>query len=431
MASINKCRNAVIPLVALVFFFIMASLAFAETKVFVEEYTYQASEADSKLSSRTIALEQVKRLLLEKLGTYLESETEVKNFQLTKDQIVVLTAGIVRAEIIEERWDGKTYFLKAKMEADPENVTNSINKLRQDRQKTKELEETRKKADEALREVERLRKELEIAKTGKTEQDQYTRAVNRLSATDWFEKGYGLQIADKHQEATGAYTKAIELNPNFVEAYNNRGAAYGDLRDYRQAIENYDKAIELNPNCVEAYNNRGFAYDNLGDQRQAIRDFNKAIELDPKNAGAYSNRGLAYGHRGDYRQAIENYDKAIELDPKNAGNYNNRGLAYGHLGDHRQAIRDFDRAIVLDPKYAMGYYNRGEPYFRLGDYRQAIENYDKAIELNPNYAEAYCNRGLAYGRLGDVRQAIEDFKIAARLGSKKAQNILRSQGISW
>ena len=120
MASINKCRNAVIPLVALVFFFIMASLAFAETKVFVEEYTYQASEADSKLSSRTIALEQVKRLLLEKLGTYLESETEVKNFQLTKDQIVILTAGIVRAEIIEERWDGKTYFLKAKMDGGPE-----------------------------------------------------------------------------------------------------------------------------------------------------------------------------------------------------------------------------------------------------------------------------------------------------------------------
>ena len=42
----------------------MANLAFAETKVFVEEYTYQASEADSKISSRVIALEQVKRKLL-------------------------------------------------------------------------------------------------------------------------------------------------------------------------------------------------------------------------------------------------------------------------------------------------------------------------------------------------------------------------------
>jgi hypothetical protein len=124
MATLAICRKGFIPLIALIFFFIMANFAFAETKVFVEEYTYQASEADSKLSSRVISFEQVKRLLLEKLGTYLESETEVKSFQLTKDQIVILTAGIVSAEIIEERWDGKTYYLKAKIAADPKEVIN-------------------------------------------------------------------------------------------------------------------------------------------------------------------------------------------------------------------------------------------------------------------------------------------------------------------
>jgi len=157
---------------------------------FEEEYTYQASEYDSKVSCRALALEQVKRLLLEKLGTYLESETEVRNFQLTKDQIVILTAGIVRTEILNEKWDGKAYYLKAKIMADPNDVANAITKLRQDRGKTKELEETRKKADEALREVEKLKKELEIAKAEKPKFGQYNEAVNRLSATDWLEKGY-------------------------------------------------------------------------------------------------------------------------------------------------------------------------------------------------------------------------------------------------
>jgi len=113
MTTLTIGRKGFIPLITLVFLFIMADSAFAETKVFVEEYAYQASEYDSKVSCRALALEQVKRLLLEKLGTYLESETEVKNFQLTKDQIVILSAGIVRAEIVEERWDGKTYYLKS------------------------------------------------------------------------------------------------------------------------------------------------------------------------------------------------------------------------------------------------------------------------------------------------------------------------------
>lgn len=76
---------------------------------FIKEYTYQASELDSKISCRTIALEQVKRLLLEEMGTYLESFTEVKNYHLSKDQIIIYTAGVVQLNIIEEKWDGKGY----------------------------------------------------------------------------------------------------------------------------------------------------------------------------------------------------------------------------------------------------------------------------------------------------------------------------------
>jgi hypothetical protein len=52
MATLTKWCNAVVLFFTPVLFFTLADLGFAETKVFVEEYTYQASEADSKLSSR-------------------------------------------------------------------------------------------------------------------------------------------------------------------------------------------------------------------------------------------------------------------------------------------------------------------------------------------------------------------------------------------
>ena len=127
---------------------VLSSLALAEMKTFVKDYTYQASEEDSRNSSRTISLREVKRLLLEELGTYLESETEVKDFQLTKDQITTLTAGIVQTEIIEEKWDGRTYWLKARIAADSGEVIKSIDALRKDRQKTKELGEVMSTATE-------------------------------------------------------------------------------------------------------------------------------------------------------------------------------------------------------------------------------------------------------------------------------------------
>ncbi|TAN43055.1 MAG: hypothetical protein EPN22_10835 [Nitrospirae bacterium] len=92
----------------LLLFLLIAAPAFGEVKTFTKEYTYQASDFDSRHSSRTLALKMVKRLLLEELGTYLVSETEVKNMQLTKDQVTTYSAGIVSAEVIEEKWDGRT-----------------------------------------------------------------------------------------------------------------------------------------------------------------------------------------------------------------------------------------------------------------------------------------------------------------------------------
>jgi len=145
-----KSTSVRIILTSLIFTLFLPHLTSAETKTFVKEYTYQASELDSKASSRTIALEQVKRLLLEELGSYLESKTEVKNFKLSKDKITALSAGIVQTQIIAEKWDGKNYWLKALIKADPENIAKSIDVLRKDQRKTEDQEETTSTADLSL-----------------------------------------------------------------------------------------------------------------------------------------------------------------------------------------------------------------------------------------------------------------------------------------
>ena len=266
-------------------------------------------------SSRTIALREVKRLLLEELGTYLESQTEVTNFQVTKDKITTLTAGIVSTEVIEDTWDGKVYWLKAKIAANPQDVIKSIDNLRKDRNKVKELEELRKKSEELLRENERLNKELKIAKGGTKQEtaQAYKRNIDNLSATEWFERGYELGISGNHTDAVKAFSMAIELDPHNAVFYYNRGTAYGMLGNNQQVVKDINKAIELNPHYAVAYNNRGTAYGKLGNYKQAIEDINKAIELDPKDAVAYYNRGFAYGNLGNYQQEIKDIKIAARL----------------------------------------------------------------------------------------------------------------------
>ena len=78
---------------------LLASAAFfspanAETKTFIREYEYQASEMDSKISSRVIAFQEVKRLLLEEIGTYLQSQTTKR-----KGSSLLLTLSNLRMDV--------------------------------------------------------------------------------------------------------------------------------------------------------------------------------------------------------------------------------------------------------------------------------------------------------------------------------------------
>lgn len=191
MKSDSKMKINLISYAVLVTFLFGSVLSgFAETRIFIKEYSYQASELDSKVSSRTIALEQVKRLLLEELGTYLQSYTEVKNFQLNKDTVTALTGGIVQVKVIDEKWDGDTYWLKAQITADPKNVAKSIEVLKKDRQKSKELEQIRQKADTALKEIERLKRDLAASSAKKSRTQLYNRTVETLTTLEQTKKVY-------------------------------------------------------------------------------------------------------------------------------------------------------------------------------------------------------------------------------------------------
>ena len=248
-----------------------------------------------------------------------------------------------------------------------------------------------------------------------------TLKLNPNFAQAYNNRGIAYRKKGNPDRAIADYNKAIELNPNDAEAYNNRGNAYADKGDPDRAIADCTKAIELNQKLAQAYNNRGNAYFLKSDYDRAIADYNKAIELNPSYAEAYNNRGNAYSAKGDLDQAIADCTKAIELNQSYAEAYYNRGIAYTNKSDPDRAIADWTKAIELNPKFAEAYTNRGNAYYDKGDPDRAIADYNKAIELNQSYAEAYNNRGNAYSAKGDLDQAIADYTKAIELNQSYAK----------
>jgi len=246
----------VIVVLALVIALLDGAAAHALMQTFIKEHSYQASELDSKTSCRAIAMDQVKRILLEELGAYVKGKTTVRNHQLEDDEITTLTAGVVQTKLLEERWDGKEYWLKAELRADPEEVASSIEKLKEDEERVRELEETRAEAAQAMEEVESLKQQLARSEADREMQEQYDEVIHRLVAADWFETGTALSVAGDYEGAVRAYDQVILLRPDDPKAYMNRSVAYIQLGDYKRAANDLDKASMLNPAKTPLYFNR-------------------------------------------------------------------------------------------------------------------------------------------------------------------------------
>ncbi len=222
-------------------------------------------------------------------------------------------------------------------------------------------------------------------------------------------------------EAVLNYSKAIRLNPDYVEAYVKRGKLNLFQRNYELAIDDYTEVIRLKPDYVEAYGNRGFAKTEIENYESAIEDYNEIIRLMPCSAKAYNGRGLAQGRMGEYESAIDDYTEAIKLKPDFAEAYSNRGRTRAELGAYESAIEDFDEAIRLKPDFVGTYSNRGNAKLELGAYESAIDDYTEAIKLKPDFAEAYDMRGNVKSFLGEYESAFDDYTEAIRLKPDFAQ----------
>ena len=172
-------------------------------------------------------------------------------------------------------------------------------------------------------------------------------------ATYYYNRGLESSLANKRVEF---FTKALQLNPYLVEAYEKRALHYYYQWKYDKAIQDYTRVIELMPQAGEAHKMRGLCYLKKGNLEGAIADLSRAIEADPQLAKAYGYRAEAYRLKGVTEEALRDSTKAIDLrgDPRTIANaYKTRAKVHQQLGHVEQSDADFDKSFELDPRYAL------------------------------------------------------------------------------
>ena len=194
----------------------------------------------------------------------------------------------------------------------------------------------------------------------------YKRVTDPRNAREAFDAGMRLMKTTRYDQAILNFNRAVDLVPDYAEAYRMRGRAYVAQSDPDMAIRDFSRVAELQPRDAAILAERGFVNMDKKDYQAAIADADRAIALDPKLARAYNLRASARRAAGDPRRSIEDFTKAVELEP-DLDNYFQRASTYQQLGEHKLAVADFDQAMAEDPQEPHIYYARAQSRAALGD----------------------------------------------------------------
>lgn len=116
--------------------------------------------------------------------------------------------------------------------------------------------------------------------------------------------------------ALANFNKAIELNPEYVDAWVRKGVTLYDSYQIDEARGCFNHAIKLNPNSFKAVYNRGKLFYFNGDYEEALNDFNRATSLKPEHAEAHRFFGEALEKTGDFDSALIQFNIADRLRKK-------------------------------------------------------------------------------------------------------------------
>lgn len=260
--------------------------------------------------------------------------------------------------------------------------------------------------------------------------------------------------------------KAIELNPNLVEARLLLAEYYlhdGENTFAREQIETvliqspqhlkalmlqgelltleksrygaenaFNKVIRLDPNYALAYVKLGLLYSQNNQQEDAIQYFNKAIQLDPMQTDAL--KLIVEGLIG-----VKRYSKALEVCEELKPKINNspshlalirylEGTVFQAQSDYKMAKKQFEEAIKIHSNILIAHIALAKLHMQEKNPEEAITQYKIILEKDPNYLVGYMTLGTLYEQRGEENQAEVYYRKALKI---KPDYALAANNLAW
>lgn len=232
---------------------------------------------------------------------------------------------------------------------------------------------------------------------------------------DWLKYGNRLWRLGRFQEAVTALDRAIQLKPNFHQAFYVKGLALAGQDKFAEAIAAFDAALKFEPRLYEALRMKAQMLEALKKYPEALASIDKAIQIEPKDPLLYALKGDFLFQQKQYSPAIAAYTQALSLKPAYY-TYMQRARSRFSAGDYTGAYADYDKAIAQQPNDYFSYLGRGILNSAQGKSSAALADFNQALQFMPNPSPyqplVYLSRGLERFGSKDLTGAIADWTAA-------------------
>ena len=205
--------------------------------------------------------------------------------------------------------------------------------------------------------------------------DQYNAPIvqattSSLEALKAFSRGEKQKASGREEEAIPLFKRAVELDPDFAQAYGALGTIYGNLREWETSREYLTRAFELRDQVSQR----------------------EELYIRAHYHGAVT---------GDAVREIEAYEAFKHFYPRDSTPYNNLAVTYNDLGWFEEALVESRMAMVLNPNHAFSYSNLGEALRSLNQLTAAKNIYAETLEKGFTYHGLYIGAYLIAYQEGD------------------------------
>lgn len=215
--------------------------------------------------------------------------------------------------------------------------------------------------------------------------------------------------ADRFDEARTHYRAAIDQAKGaYPEAYFNLAISEKKAKRFDDAVAAYRQAIELRPDYQQAWNNLGLLLASTGKPVDAEAALRRALSIDPRYAAAWLNLGELLGDQNRDEEAIAAFRLAIEARPDYAEAQLDLGVSLVRAGHADEAITVYRTLLAAKPRYVAAWYNLGLAFEARAAQGDADAAFNAAIAIDPEHLPSLRKRAARTTRGPTAVRAWQD-----------------------